>query len=185
MVLSQRVSVHLSGGHHGHTLFVTKRSRSRCDMFGFSANNNWILMSRQSRPQAQQKKRIQHECDRGSGAPPSRQRETWSSRTRLFFYDEHLKMTVSQREITEKHISNAVKSEEGNTTAHICSRNQWLCERDGNSRVNMCHVSKRRSAAHNAAPMHLHVISFCTTEHSRKFWTLALRRARSKATISG
>ena len=85
MVLSQRVLIHLSGGHHGHTLFVTKRSRSRCDVFGFSANNNWILMSRQSRPQAQQKKRIQHEYDRDSGAPPSRQRETWSSRTRLFF----------------------------------------------------------------------------------------------------
>ena len=99
MVLSQRVLIHLSGGHHGHTLFVTKRSRSRCDVFGFSANNNWILISRQSRPQAQQKKRIQHEYDRDSGAPPSRQRETWSSRTRLFFNDEHLKMTVSQREM--------------------------------------------------------------------------------------
>ena len=127
---------------------MTKRSRSQCDVFGFSANNNWILMSCQSRPQAQKKRnRIQHEFDRDSGVPPSRQHETWRSRTRLFFYDEHLKMTVSQREITEKHISNALKSEKGHRTAHICSRNQWLCERDGS-----CHLSKRRSAAHNAAP---------------------------------
>ena len=127
-----------------------------CDVLGFSTNNNWILMSRQSRPQAQKRNRIQHEFDRDSGAPLSRQHETWRSRTRLFFYDEHLKMTVSHREITEKHISNTVKSEEGNTTAQICSRNQWLCERDGNSRVHcvICRsVGLRRTTRHQFTSM--------------------------------
>ena len=184
MVLSQRVSVHLSGGHHGHTLFVTKWSRSRCDMFGFSANNNWILMSRQSRPQAQKRNRIQHEFDRDSGAPPKRQHETWRSRTRLFFYDEHLKMMVSQREITEKHISNAVKSQEGNTTAQMCSRNQWLCERDGNSRVHSVifrSVGLRRTTRHQCTSMSFPLHNGALT----KILDACSAPSRSKATITG
>ena len=142
MVLSERVSIHLSGGHHGHTLFVTKRSRSRCDVLGFSANNNWILMSRQSRPQAQKK--------------------TESNTNSIVIQAHHCHVNMRpgavalEREITEKHISNTAKSEEGNTTAQICSRNQWLCERDGNSRVHcvICRsVGLRRTTRHQFTSM--------------------------------
>ena len=60
---------------------------------------------------------------------------------------------VSQREMDhgETHQQCGQVRKKKKTTAHICSRKQWLCERDGNSRVHcvICRsVGLRRTTRH-------------------------------------
>ena len=143
-------------------------------------------MSHQSWPQALKRNRIQPEINHDSCAPTLRQHETSSSRIRLFC----LRRTPQDDGVTKRD-----GSRRNTSTMQSSQKKENILHRSVDTTsvfpsvmvTHACTVSPVEASVcgaqrgTNSSPCHF----LCATMHSRPFSTLALRRARPKATNSG